>query len=204
MLEVQTLTGARPSELRALKAGDFNLDKNEVTISSAWTTDKKTWALGPTQTGVERALPLHESLLLRLKAKLGRLSDSHFLFTPADGRLISDEYYRKHIVGKAAKAAGAPWATPYTFCHTFASIMIGRVGAPIGYLSYLIGHAYPIETLDTYVHFYPADGPSWVYKMEAVSAPISEQNRHERRRSENIAQDSATPYEASKIQSSFE
>lgn len=178
MLEVHTLTGVRPSELRALKAKDFILDKNEVIISSAWATDKKTWTLGPTKTGEERVLPLHDSIIPRLKALLSRLSTDEFLFTNEDGTVISDDYYRKRIVKKAAKAAGVPWATPYTFRHTFASIMIGKVGAPISYLSYLMGHASAKETLNTYVHFYPTDGPSWVNMMEAVASPVSEQIRN--------------------------
>lgn len=178
MLEVHSLTGVRPSELRALRAQDFILDKNEVIISSAWVTDKKTWTLGPTKTGEDRVLPVHDSIIPRLKALLSQLSADEFLFTHEDGTVISDDYYRKHIVKKAAKAAGVPWATPYTFRHTFASIMLGKVGAPINYLSYLLGHASPKETLDTYVHFYPADGPSWVNMMEAVSTVVSERIRN--------------------------
>ena len=179
MVELHYLTGQRPSELRAMRASDFQLDKNQVVIEFAWRTDKKTWELGPTKTGEKREVPLHESLIPRLKALLSGMSGDEFIFTHEDGTVISDDYYRKHIVKKAAKAAGVPWVTPYTLRHSFASHMIGKVGAPINSVSYLMGHASAKETLNTYAHFFPADSPLWVNKMEAVSTPISEQIRNE-------------------------
>jgi integrase len=179
MVELHYLTGQRPGELRAMRASDFHLDENQVSIEFAWRTDKKIWELGPTKTEEKRDVPLHESLIPRLKTLLSGLSGDDFLFTHEDGTVISDDYYRKHIIKKAAKAAGVPWATPYTLRHTFASHMIGKVGAPINSVSYLMGHASAKETLNTYAHFFPADSPLWVNKMEAVSTPVSEQNRNE-------------------------
>jgi integrase len=178
MVEVGYLTGVRPSELRALRAKDFNFLTKEVVVAHAWKTDKVTWTLGPTKTGVERTIPIHESLAERLEEALRDLDPSEFIFTNESGSVISDDNYRR-LLKRAARAAGVSWATPYTLRHTFASHMIAKVGAPINAVSYLMGHKSPTETLNTYVHFFPSDSSSWLNKLKPISATQSEQIRNE-------------------------
>jgi integrase len=183
MIEVGYLTGTRPNELRALRVQDFNFASKEVVVAHAWKTDKVTWTLGPTKTGVERPLPVHESVADRLEKTLGGLDPSTFIFTDRSGKVISDDTYRRKLK-KAARAAGVSWVTPYTLRHTFASHMIAKAGAPINSVSYLMGHKSATETLNTYAHFFPSDSSSWVNRLKPISETKSEQIRNE---SEEVA-----------------
>lgn len=167
-------TGLRPSELRALKPSDIDLEAKQLTVSSAWRTDKKTWELGPTKTGQSRTIPIHDSIVEPLRTLLVTTPREDFLFRHDNGKVISDDFYRRSIIKKAAKKAGVPWVTPYTLRHTYASHLISIHGAPVTVVSNLMGHSSPVETMATYAHFFPNDNASFVNKLGVVFARDSE------------------------------
>lgn len=165
MVMLHYSAGLRPSELRALRVKDFNLDEGQMTVSAAWRTDKKTWEIGPTKTGLTRVIPIHPSLSPMLKDAISGLDKEDFLFRHNDGRLISDEYYRKQIIGKASAKAGLPWVTPYTLRHTYASHLISVYGMAPTYVGDLMGHSTPVETMRTYAHGVGGDVASYVGRL---------------------------------------
>ena len=65
------------------------------------------------------------------------------------------------------RKAAQGWATPYTFCHTMATLLL-QAGVPVKVVSERLGHEDVMTTLRTYAHVMPNDQGRAADTMQAL------------------------------------
>ena len=137
MLEFLYSTGARISEMMALKRDEIDLIGGMVKVKGK---GRK-----------ERLLPLGEPALNAIKQYLDARSDNcKDLFINQRAKGLTDRGVRSIITNYIKKAALALSISPHTFRHSFATHLLNR-GADLRSVQELLGHA-TISTTQIYTH----------------------------------------------------
>lgn len=145
-------SGARPSELAALRWSDVDFTGGSVSISRGTVGGIE----GPTKTARERRvpmLPLARAALERQALVTGQGSPSEHVFRqPATGKPLKDPQAARHHWRAACKAAGVRHRKAYVTRHTFATRLI-MTGTHFAKVAAWLGHASPSMTLDAYTRW---------------------------------------------------
>ena len=153
-LAVLRYTGMRPSEGLALMYEDIDFDNRNIHVSRSIGYSRAETHLKGTKTGVERDIPLHNSLAFALKSE-GKKEGFIFL---QDGKPLTKNDYLtmfKRITRRIAKELGHSEIVLYSFRHTFATFLYYS-GCRPGLIStkkaaQIMGHSERIF-LETYTH----------------------------------------------------
>lgn len=146
LMEFLAASGARWSEVVALKPADVNRKDGTVKIRRAWKYSSKGYRIGPTKTKRSRRT-INVSTEL-----LDRLDYSHeWLFTNRNGQPVRYHSFRPNVWDKAVVRADldAPTPTPHALRHTYATWMLAA-GVPLTTVSRHLGHENIQITADTY------------------------------------------------------
>jgi integrase len=140
-------TGARLSELRALRWGDVDFDRGLIRIGRSGD--------GPTKSGKVRFVPLADALAPILKEQKLRVGDGFALCFPGpDGQMlprISAIFYRRFKA--ILRAAKLPDLRFHDLRHSFASLLVAK-GVNLYTVGKLLGHSSPLMTA-RYSHLAP-------------------------------------------------
>ncbi len=137
LLEFLYSTGARVSEMVALKIDDLDLIGGFVKVKGK---GRK-----------ERLLPLGDPAVNSLKGYLDQRQDkSRALFVNQRGTALSDRGVRDIIYRRIKQAAFTLKVSPHTFRHSFATHLLNR-GADLRSVQELLGHS-SIATTQVYTH----------------------------------------------------
>jgi integrase len=163
-------TGARPSEALAVRWEDVDLAGRTVVIERALDLGGK---VKPTKTGEARRIDLTSRLAAALSEYQAQLeadalvSDKEPMAgvfpSPLDADVVAKKF-RRYVV-----RAGLPPVKLYSLRHTYASHLLAA-GAPITYVSRMLGHSKATTTLQHYAHFIPTGDRRHVEVLEAARA----------------------------------
>lgn len=145
-------TGLRLGELRALRYSDIDLTSNKICISRSYShghwDSPKSYRI--------RYVDISNQLKVELEKHYKDNSDS-LIFPSNDtnkGIPISDRYIRG-VFYRILKDCNLPKITLHQIRHSVASQLI-QEGAPILYVSTMLGHSTPTTTLNIYSHLIPS------------------------------------------------
>ncbi len=158
--------GMRPEEALALCWSDVT--SSHIRVRLAYTHG----ALGPPKTpAARRSIPM----IAPLAADLSRLRPRErgadaLVFPAARGGFLDLHNWRERIWHPARIRAGVARATPYDLRHTYASLLIHELRAPVLVAKWM-GHRKPSLVLDTYAHDFEDAGelPAAKPMIEAIS-----------------------------------
>jgi integrase len=163
MVALALSTGARRSELLALRWRDINLQRGVLRIEHSLEQTKAGLRLKSPKTKSGRrsiSLPafavdmLNEhrkaQLELRLQLGMGKPESEALVFCNHDGSPISPNYF-SIMWSRAVTRAGLPKRTFHSLRHSHASALI-RAGLDVVRVSRQLGHSKPTITLATYAH----------------------------------------------------
>ena len=168
--ELSLMSGARVSELMALRWDDVSFERQEMRIRVAMQrTETGVHAGEPkTQAGV-RAVPLDDKMLDSLRRHrvamaeeamalgVGWRNDAGLVFVGRGGTQLSDSNLRQRTFKPLVQQAGLPAALRlHDLRHFFASYNLSR-GVPVTVVSKVMGHASPAVTHAIYAHCIPGD-----------------------------------------------
>lgn len=141
VLELLFATGARVSELCALRPGDVRLEGGEIKI----------YGKGAKERFVQIANPDVLAALRRYRRTYeGAAPKPDAFFINERNRPLSDQSVRR-IVAKYSRLAGVETrVTPHMFRHSFATLLLEE-GVDIRYIQRLLGHS-SIVTTQIYTH----------------------------------------------------
>ena len=163
VIQTAIYTGARISELLALKWCDINLDSSIVEIRRTLSTAKVKGEVNPekfrwfdpkTEHGV-RDIPIPQELVSALRAWKDKCPKSRLdlVFPNNFGEPYERTGVGRYGLNPALEQAGIDKAvTPHGLRHTYASILI-LLGKKITQISYYLGHADVLITMRVYAHF---------------------------------------------------
>ena len=121
-------TGARPSELIALRWGDVDPRTHKLMVRRSRTLHEDN---APKTEGSERTIdlaPAVADVLARLKPL--HATDEAFVFTNSEGRPIFGDSFTKHEWHRALRSAGVRPRKFYATRHTFISLALSRGARP--------------------------------------------------------------------------
>lgn len=161
-------TGARVGELCALEWSHINLTEQEIKICQ--TADAQV-IKESTKTYLVRDVDMSDSLRVDLmehkkqdKKECFRVGiPQRFVFHHA-GRLFSQNTLLRNVQRACAKL-GIGHHTVHDIRHTTASLLLAK-GAPLPYVSKLLGHSSPKITLDVYSHYMPSENKGLVNMLD--------------------------------------
>src|SRR5438034_2054957 len=147
-------TGLRLGELLALEWPDLHLDARTLTVSKTMTCQDM--AIGSPKTGVTRTVDLSTDVVVTLKAHaLASGRREGFVFLPEKARGTVRHLIEKAMV-KALQQAKLPvHFSPHCLRHTYASLMLSVVEAPITYVQRQLGHNNIQQTVNCYGSWIP-------------------------------------------------
>jgi integrase len=156
-------TGARRSELLALKWSNVDLERGTLKIEHSLEETKAGLRLKSPKTKAGRrsillppfavdVLSQHrkEQLELRLQLGMGKPDSEALVFCNVDGSPISPNYLTL-MWSRAVKRAGLPKVTFHSLRHSHASALI-RARLDVVRVSRQLGHSKPTITLSIYAH----------------------------------------------------
>jgi integrase len=164
-------TGLRPGEAFALEWADLDFPKRKLSVERALSAG----LVGSTKTGAAREVDMSQELadvlaaLYRvreaqtLKYQWGDVPD--LIFVNAQRGFLDESRVRKRFA-RVLKAAGVGGHRLYDLRHTFASTLLQN-GAPITYVSAMLGHADSTTTLRWYARWLPKSGKSYVDSLDS-------------------------------------
>ena len=174
-------TGARRSELLALRWSDVNFAASTVRIERSLEQTKVGGirCKGPKTKHGRRLVSLppsaatmladhrRDQLELRMKLGMGRPSGDDLVFCNHDGTPISPNYFS--IMWSRALAANPelPQVTFHALRHSHASALIAA-GIDVVKVSRRLGHSSPVVTLATYAHLFGDEDSGAAAAMEKV------------------------------------
>jgi integrase len=163
-------TGARISELLALRWSDLDLDKGIVTIQRSLSTarvkgltddcthpgknEKWRWFDPKTYAG-NRRVPIPPQLVTALKEWREKCPESRFelVFCNVAGEPLDRTMIGREVLAPAIKRAGIEKKiTPHCLRHTYASTLV-MLGRDIAQVSKYLGHSDVYVTMTIYTHF---------------------------------------------------
>jgi integrase len=166
-------TGLRPGEAFALEWADLDFPKRKLNVERALSAG----VVGTTKTGTAREVDMSQELVdvlaalyrireaQTLKYQWGDVPD--LIFVNAQRGFLDESRVRKRFA-RVLKAAGVGGHRLYDLRHTFASILLQN-GAPITYVSAMLGHADSTTTLRWYARWLPKSGKSYVNSLDSGS-----------------------------------
>ena len=156
-------TGCRLGEARPLTWEDLDMVGRKIRIN---TTASEHGVRGGTKTAENgRLVDMSDDLCRELnEAKKGK--GSGLVFPNESGVMLSITVLRKYW-RRACAQAGIEHRRIHDIRHTTASLLIAR-GAPITYVSALLGHASTKMTLDIYGHYIPKESSGAINLLETV------------------------------------
>jgi integrase len=166
-------TGIRPGKAFALEWADLDFPKRKLSVDRALSAG----IIGTTKTGTTREVDMSQELADALAA-LYRVREAQTLkhqwgevpeliFVNAERGCLDESRVRKRFA-RVLKAAGVGGHRLYDLRHTFASILLQN-GAPITYVSAMLGHANSTTTLSWYAQWLPKSGKSYVDSLDSAS-----------------------------------
>lgn len=151
-------TGLRSGELCALDIQDY---KDRIRISRTWSSAARAVQETTKTASSKRVIPRPAALDRRMTEYLFRLprrEPTAPLFQTTvhkRGRRLTPDYL-DDLIEELGAAIDAPWISPHTLRHTYASTLFRKgVKAPV--VSKLLGHKDVSTTLDIYIHMVPED-----------------------------------------------
>jgi integrase len=150
LISVLAYSGLRPQEALALCWRDVRERTLLVERAVSLGEEKDTKTLA--HRTVRLLAPLREDLLA-WRMRCGRPTDAALLFPGPAGKVWTKTTYdnwRSRAFDRAARAAGAEYATPYALRHSFASLLLHE-GRSVTYVARQLGHDARL-TLSTYGH----------------------------------------------------
>jgi integrase len=166
-------TGLRPGEAFAVEWADLDFSKRKLSVERALSAG----LIGTTKTGTAREVDMSQELVdvlaalyrireaQTLKYQWGDVPD--LIFVNAHRGFLDESRVRKRFA-RVLKAAGVGGHRLYDLRHTFASILLQN-GAPITYVSAMLGHADSTTTLRWYARWLPKSGKSYVNSLDSGS-----------------------------------
>jgi integrase len=168
------MTGMRRGELLALRWKDVDLDAGTVTVrrSAGLISDggRKKTVEGPTKTGKARVVDLDDGTVAvlknhrkdRAKVNLALAKLDALFFGDAGGKTRHPERFSRtwiETVARYRKALGddaPPAIRLHDLRHSHATSWL-LAGEPVHVVSQRLGHASPVQTLETYAHVMPGN-----------------------------------------------
>jgi integrase len=163
-------TGARISELLALRWSDLDLDKGVVTVQRSLSTallsgmiagwvhpaknERWRWFDPKTFAGIRR-VPIPPQLVSALKEWRERCPESRFelVFCNVAGEPLDRTMIGREVLAPAIERAGIQKKiTPHSLRHTYASTLI-MLGRDVAQVSKYLGHSDVYVTMAIYTHF---------------------------------------------------
>jgi integrase len=161
-------TGARISELLALRWSDLDLDKGVVTIQRTVSTARvaltndwvhpgqERWRwFDPKTAAGNRRVPITQQLVTALKEWQPKCPQSRFnlVFCNVAGEPLDRTMIGREVLAPAVERAGIEKKiTPHRLRHTYASTLI-MLGRDIAQVSKYLGHSDVYVTMAIYTHF---------------------------------------------------
>ncbi len=172
-------TGLRPGELLGLTLDRVDFLGRKVRVDRQLVTPAKGKPdFGPPKTKASvRVVPLPTvaAEALAEHVRLFGAGDHGLLFTTGEGRALSRAYFGQ-LWTAAAQKVGLPARTgPHALRHYYASVLITG-GESVVVVQARLGHASPIETLETYANLWPdSDDGTRAVIDAAFAAPAVEE-----------------------------
>ena len=166
LIEILFYTGMRWGELQALTLGDFDFEKQTVTISKS--KNKYGIITSPKTSTSNRTLKLSHFLVADIIAYINKL------FNPGKTDLIfttSNKNVRE-IIKKASKETGLPYLRIHDLRHSNASLLASLQYSPL-MIKKRLGHQSISTTLDIYTNMYKEDEKRLVTEMDCLLNNIS-------------------------------
>lgn len=185
-VQVQMLTGMRPSEVCGLRWSDIEVDRLWVRQRIVRLKGQGLQTAKPKTEASERALGLSPRLAevfrlqriwqheWNLRIRGGWQNAGDLVFTtrfagPLETRKLGETFHA------ARTAAGLPYCRPYDLRHTWVSLMLGS-GAPLRDVSEAAGHRDPGFTMRTYGHARPEAAKRLATAFDRLLEGVSDQN----------------------------
>jgi integrase len=177
LVAVSVLTGIRQSEALGLRWQD--VDVRAKTIRVRHQLDKAGKLVGPKTSAARREIPIPRSLAEMLSEHReealtrGQAKSTDYVFASRAGMPLGRRNIIRRGLEKALEGASLPAMTWHDLRHVAASMMIAE-GAPVGYVSGILGHSTPAITLSIYAHQFAAEehGDRMRERMEASFGAI--------------------------------
>jgi integrase len=145
-------TGLRWSEAAALRWRDIDLTRRRLVVNRRLARDGTEDA--PKTGRSRRTVPIPTTVAHILREhylRAPRKANDDLVFTNANGRPLSDSNLRQRVLKPALHAAGLPDVGHHAFRHSFVTNALAA-GAPVGYVSRIVGHSSISVTMDRYGH----------------------------------------------------
>lgn len=154
-LRLAATTGARRSQLLALRWSDVDLERGALSFTRALVEGPNGPVLAPTKTGRTYRVDLDAATNEILAAyRAASVADAHvFVFGHADGRPWLPNYVTKRFIAARA-AAGLARFRLHDLRHFMATQMLAA-GVPVVVVSQRLSHARASTTLNVYAHAVP-------------------------------------------------
>jgi len=178
---ILVLTGLRIGELLALRWKNVNLNNHVLCVTE--TVYEGRFDKPKTKRSV-RALPLGQEAVSTLSAlRDGACEPEQLVFATSSGRPLCRRNLLQRQMRPTCKELGIPTITWHALRHCHATLL-DAVGAPLGTVQALLGHASPEITRQIYLHAIPEDqrnaverveklliGPEWTQVVTAAQRP---------------------------------
>jgi integrase len=154
-LRLAATTGARRSQLLAIRWSDVDLDRGAVSFTRALVEGPHGAVLAPTKTGRTYRVELDHVTLAALAAhrSAAQLDGDSFVFTRVDGRPWLPNHVTKRFIAARTKA-GLGHFRLHDLRHFMATQMLAA-GVPIAIVAQRLCHARTSTTLNVYAHAVP-------------------------------------------------
>jgi integrase len=153
-LRLAATTGARRSQLLALRWADVDLEHGCLSFTRALVEGPNGPVLAPTKTGRTYRVELDEASLRVVEAhRPSGLTRDAFVFAHPDGRPWLPNHVTKRLIA-ARTAAGLPRFRLHDLRHFMATQMLAA-GVPIATVAQRLSHARASTTLNVYAHAVP-------------------------------------------------
>ena len=148
------LTGARRSELYALKENCLSWKTQKIRIETSWQQfNKKCRKLGPTKSKRDREVPFDPIVQEAIKNLWEENGKHEFVFSWKKGKPPGSSWLNRHFplwLERAKIDTRGRDITPHSARHSLASILMAR-GTPVKDIQELLGHSDP-RTTWRYIH----------------------------------------------------
>jgi integrase len=173
-------TGARPSELLALRWSDCDVERQTITITRGLHHHRKGGGYSfappkppkslrsiPVSASTVAALKLHRAMQLEQRLKQGSdYQNLDLIFSTSIGTpLMQRNIISRHLEPILERAKLLKTITLYTLRHSCASLLLGS-GENVKVISERLGHADVALTLNVYSHLQPGAQESATQRLE--------------------------------------
>jgi len=154
-LRLAATTGARRSQLLALRWSDVDLDRGALSFTRALVEGLHGPVLAPTKTGRTYRVELDQATLDVVRSHRSHVAGAGdaFVFSHADGRPWLPNHVTKRFIAARTKA-GLDQFRLHDLRHFMATQMLAA-GVPIVVVSQRLSHARASTTLNVYAHAVP-------------------------------------------------